>query len=283
MNTMSEQLMLQPTSLPALIVGFLYIMMLLGGTLAASLLILRSRRSPIPWADRIAWLRARPWTWREGVGVLGLIGILIGSGWAISAMLNHPSEGTQIIIQGLTLDLAGIGGIAWLAHSRGWRWRESFGIGRLSPKLIQYGFVFYITLIPFMLISSLVYQGILSVKGYPPNLQDIAILLSGNYSFWVRGIIFVFAVAVAPFFEECLFRGIFLPIAIRKFGLGAGIFIVSLLFASIHFHLASFIPLLIIAAGFSIAYLYTKSLWVPIIMHGLFNGINLAMLLVIRP
>jgi membrane protease YdiL (CAAX protease family) len=229
------------------------------------------------------WLRSRPWTWREGVAVLGLIGILIGSGWAISAMLDHPSEGAQIIIQGLTLDLAGLGGIAWIAHSRGWRWRETFGIGRLSPKLIQYGFVFYITLIPFMLISSLVYQGILSVKGYPPNLQDIAILLSGNYSFWVRGIIFIFAIVVAPFFEECLFRGIFLPIAVRKFGLGAGIFIVSLLFASIHFHLASFIPLLIIASGFSIAYLYTKSLWVPIIMHGLFNGINLAMLLVIRP
>jgi membrane protease YdiL (CAAX protease family) len=280
---MSEQLMLQPTSLPALIVGFLYIMMLLGGTLAASLLILRSRQSPVPWADRIMWLRSRPWTWREGVAVLGLIGILIGSGWAISAMLDHPSEGAQIIIQGLTLDLAGLGGIAWIAHSRGWRWRETFGIGRLSPKLIQYGFVFYITLIPFMLISSLVYQGILSVKGYPPNLQDIAILLSGNYSFWVRGIIFIFAIVVAPFFEECLFRGIFLPIAVRKFGLGAGIFIVSLLFASIHFHLASFIPLLIIASGFSIAYLYTKSLWVPIIMHGLFNGINLAMLLVIRP
>jgi membrane protease YdiL (CAAX protease family) len=40
---------------------------------------------------------------------------------------------------------------------------------------------------------------------------------------------------------------------------------------------------MIIAAGFSFAYLYTRSLWVPIIMHSLFNGINLAMLLVIRP
>jgi membrane protease YdiL (CAAX protease family) len=64
--------------------------------------------------------------------------------------------------------------------------------------------------------------------------------------------------------------------------LGAGIFVISLLFAAIHFHLPSLIPLLIIASGFSLAYLYTKSLWVPIIMHGLFNGVNLALLLVMR-
>jgi membrane protease YdiL (CAAX protease family) len=93
---------------------------------------------------------------------------------------------------------------------------------------------------------------------------------------------FIFAVAIAPFFEECLFRGILLPMAIRKLGLGAGIFVISLLFAAIHFHLPSLIPLLIIASGFSLAYLYTKSLWVPIIMHGLFNGVNLALLLVMR-
>jgi hypothetical protein len=186
-----------------------------------------------------------------------------------------------VIIQGLTLDLAGLGGIAWLAHSRGWRLSEAFGINALSPKLIKYGLFFYITLIPFMVMSSLVYQGILSAKGYPPNLQDIALLLSGDYPLWGRVIICLFAIGVAPVFEECVFRGILLPIAVRKYGLGAGIFMISFVFAAIHVHLGSFIPLLIIASGFSLAYLYTKSLWVPIIMHGLFNGVNLAMLLVL--
>ena len=283
MDMPSEQLILNSAgSLPVLIVVVLYILLLLGGTLTAALLIIRTRQSPIPWAGRIEWLRSRPWTWKEGMVVIGIVGLLIGLGWAISTLLANPREGTLIIIQGLTLDLAGLGGIAWVAHSRGWRWSETFGIAPLSPKLIQYGFVFYITLIPFMLISSLVYQGILSAKGYPPNLQDIAILLSGDYSFWARGLIFLFAIAIAPIFEECLFRGILLPLAVRQYGLGTGIFLVSLLFASIHVHLASFIPLLIIASGFSLAYLYTQSLWVPIIMHGLFNGVNLALLLVIR-
>ncbi len=270
-------------SLPALILGLGYAVMLLAGTLIALYLILRSTRIPIQWAGKIEWLRSRPWTWREALTVIGLTGLLIGLGWTIGTLLDRPNEGTLIIIQGLTLDLAGLVGITWIIHSRGWQWREAFGIASLTPKLIKYGILFYITLIPFMLISSLVYQGILSANGYPPNLQDIALLLSGSFPLWARIIIFTFAVVVAPIFEECVFRGILLPMAVRKFGLGAGIFMISFLFAAIHLHLGSFIPLLIIATGFSLAYLYSQSLWVPIIMHGLFNGVNLAMLLVIRP
>lgn len=251
--------------------------------MTASLLIMRTMKTPVPWASHATWLRSRPWTWREGLTLIGLIGLLIGLGWSISALLNHPHEGTLLIIQGLTLDLAGLGVMAWLAHSRGWRLSEAFGLTPLTPRLIKYGVVFYMTLIPFILISSLVSQGILSFKGYPPNLQDIAVLLSGDYPLWVRVVMFTFAIAVAPIFEECLFRGVLLPMAVRKFGLGSGIFLISFVFAIIHLHLPSFVPLMIIASGFSLAYLYTRSLWVPIIMHGLFNGVNLAMLLVIRP
>ncbi|MEI6166580.1 MAG: CPBP family intramembrane glutamic endopeptidase [bacterium] len=279
----SEPLILQsPLLQPALIMGLSYAMLLLGGTVTASLLIIRTLRTPIRWEPHTEWLSSRPWTWREGLALIGLIGLLIGLGWCISSLLHHPREGTLLIIQGLTLDVAGIGGMAWLTHSRGWRWSEAFGTMPLTPKLIKYGVVFYVTLIPFILISSLVSQGILSLNGYPPNLQDIAVLLSGDYPLWIRAIMFVFAIAVAPIFEECLFRGVLLPIAVRRFGLGSGIFLISVVFAAIHVHLPSFIPLMIIAAGFSLAYLYTRSLWVPIIMHGLFNGVNLAMLLVIR-
>ncbi len=283
MDMSSEPLILTPNSyLPALVAGFLYILLLLGGTITASLLIIRALHKPIQWTERIEWLRLRPWSWREGLAMIGIIGLLIGLGWSISGSLDHPHEGTLLIIQGLTLDLAGLGGMAWLIRSRGWHWRETFGLAPLSPKLIQYGLFFYLTLIPFILMSSIVYQGILSAKGYPPNLQDIALLLAGDYPFWVRSLIFGFAIVVAPIFEECLFRGMLLPLAVRKFGLGTGIFLVSFLFAAIHVHLPSFIPLLIIAAGFSLAYLYTQSLWVPIIMHGLFNGVNLTMLLFMR-
>lgn len=279
----SEQLILQSSSpLSIFIMGLLYVLLILGGTVAAVTLMIRSRQTPIPWAEHITWLRARPWTWVEGLSVIGLTGLLIGLGWIISALLKHPHEGMLIIIQGITLDLAGIGVIVGFMHSRGWNWRETFGYAPVSLKLVKWGCIYYLTLIPFTLVSSLVYQGILSAKGYPQNLQDIAILLSGDYPVWMRVIMFLFAIVVAPIFEECLFRGVLLPIAVRQFGLGAGVFLISAIFAGIHLNLASFIPLFIVASGFSLAYLRTKSLWVPIMMHGLFNGVNLTLLIALR-
>jgi membrane protease YdiL (CAAX protease family) len=38
-----------------------------------------------------------------------------------------------------------------------------------------------------------------------------------------------------------------------------------------------------VAAAFSLAYLYSRSLWVPIVMHSLFNGVNVALLIIINP
>lgn len=279
-----EEFILQsPTPVTLAVVGVAYLIMLFSGTITALVLIFRALKSPVSWSERIEWLRARPWGWREGLAFAGLIGLLIVLGWGLTALQDNPNEGTLLIIQGLTLDLAGLGGMFGLLLLRGWSWKEAFGLGPLSAKLIQYGFVFYIVILPFLLISSLIYQGILSFNGYPPSLQDIALLLSGDYPAWVRFLMVTFAVAVAPVFEECLFRGMLFPMAVRKFGLGAGTFLISFLFAAIHAHLSSFIPLLIIAAGFSLAYLYTRSLWVPIIMHGLFNGVNLAILIAIHP
>ena len=141
----------------------------------------------------------------------------------------------------------------------------------------------YLTMLPFLFFSALVYQGVLSLNGIPPSLQEIALLLSGDHPLWMRVTLVILAVAVAPFFEECLFRGILLPVLVRRLGLGGGIFLTSLLFASIHFHLPSLIPLIVVASGFSLAYVYSGSLWVSILMHGIFNGVNLALLLAIRP
>ena len=93
---------------------------------------------------------------------------------------------------------------------------------------------------------------------------------------------FFFAAVVAPVFEECVFRGIALPLLARALGVGPAVFLSSLLFASIHFHMASMAPLLVIAVAFALAYIYSGSLWVPITMHATFNAVNLALLLVIR-
>jgi len=64
----------------------------------------------------------------------------------------------------------------------------------------------------------------------------------------------------------------------KRLGAGPAVILSSALFALIHFHVPSFFPLFVLATGLALAYIYTSSLWVPIMMHALFNGINLGLL-----
>jgi len=87
---------------------------------------------------------------------------------------------------------------------------------------------------------------------------------------------------LAPLFEEVIFRGILLPLVARRWGTAAAVVTVSALFAMVHFHLPSVVPLFVIAVAFSLGYVYSGSLLVPVAMHALFNGVNLVMLALLR-
>jgi len=79
-----------------------------------------------------------------------------------------------------------------------------------------------------------------------------------------------------------IFRGIMLSVFARAFGPAAGVVTVSLLFALLHWHVPSMVPLFIIGLGFSLAYMYTSSIVVPFVMHAAFNGVSLGMLMLMR-
>jgi membrane protease YdiL (CAAX protease family) len=137
-------------------------------------------------------------------------------------------------------------------------------------------------MLPLIVFAGLVSQGVLSARGIPPTIQDVALLLTAEHSLGVQLYLVFLAIGLAPFFEETVFRGVLLPLLTRRFGLGASVIITSLLFSAIHMHLHSAAPLFVVATGFSLAYAYTGSLWVPVTMHSLFNGINLALMLTLR-
>ncbi|MDZ7837631.1 MAG: CPBP family intramembrane glutamic endopeptidase [Actinomycetota bacterium] len=76
---------------------------------------------------------------------------------------------------------------------------------------------------------------------------------------------------VAPFSEEIFFRG-FLYSAFKKaWGVNAGLFLSSLLFALVHMEVYSFIPIFLI--GWMLAYMFekTRSLFPVIFLHAVYN------------
>lgn len=82
----------------------------------------------------------------------------------------------------------------------------------------------------------------------------------------------LFAISVAPVFEEFLFRGFAYPVLKQRFGLGPAWLLVAAVFALSHWHAPSFLPLFVFALGLGLAYELTGSLVAPITMHALFNA-----------
>ena len=103
-------------------------------------------------------------------------------------------------------------------------------------------------------------------------------LIDTAKSWWARSYFAVFAVVLAPVTEEFIFRGLLYPF-IKQFGWPRLAFGgVSVLFALIHFDVATFLPLLLLALVLVWLYEKTDNLLAPITVHALFNASNLAML-----
>lgn len=79
---------------------------------------------------------------------------------------------------------------------------------------------------------------------------------------------------VAPIFEELLFRGFMYKGLANKYGGISAAIITSLIFAAIHIQYNPLIIILLIPVGLilGLSRYYTKSIWVPIILHCINNS-----------
>jgi membrane protease YdiL (CAAX protease family) len=157
--------------------------------------------------------------------------------------------------------------------------REQLGLSlRRAPAMIGLSLLLYLAAIPILWFYSMLYQVFLYQLGFDFYLQDVAQVFLAPAPVWKRIIMYFIAIIVAPVFEEIVFRGILLPWVVRRTGLWTGIAIVSLLFAGMHFHLPSLLPLFLLSAMFCAAYGRTRSLFVPIGMHACFNAVTVILL-----
>ncbi len=271
------------------IIATTYLTVVTLGLLVDLWLVFRLRARPPAWPRHVQQLTARPWPWMEGgriaVILLAVFSLMASTSHIARALGGEIAGGEQywIIIQSLAFHWLGLGLIAASLFQRHVGWRPAFGMDpRRLLRDIGRGTAFYLAVMPLLWFYAILYQAALTQAGYEPTMQEVAVALTGAQPWWMRIYLLVLGVALAPFFEELFFRGIVLPILARYLGVAGAIGVVSVLFAAIHFHLPSLVPLFIIAVALALAYIYTESIIVPAVMHGLFNAVNLGLMMVLR-
>ena len=252
--------------------GALALLFLAAGVVLDLFLCLGSRLRAVAWRDRIQVLRERPLCWTDlGLLVSALL-FLQGLAKLGAAALQHWK-----LVTGDALETAWMLGqsviLPWmgllLAGILLWRRRVSGGIG-------------YVAIMPFVVFAAALAGWLLVAFGHPPSLQEIAVFMTAPHNPWVLTYSFFLTLVLAPVFEEVLFRGFILPLFARGIGIGPAVLLTSAIFAALHGDLSYFAPLFVLAVGFSLAYIYSGSLLVPIAMHALLNGVNLVLLLSLR-
>lgn len=79
--------------------------------------------------------------------------------------------------------------------------------------------------------------------------------------------------------EELLFRGIIQKELVKKLvNPHVAIFIASFVFSAIHFQVMGFLPKFFLGLIFGYAYYWTKSLWYPMMLHFINNGLQVVIL-----
>jgi hypothetical protein len=171
--------------------------------------------------------------------------------------------------------------LIWFRRVRGLDVGVLFGI-RAMPLGKVIGFALG-AIAPAFLVVIVVNMGAVELlRGVWPDVspQQVVKAFETSGSVPVRLLMGFAAVVAAPLSEELLFRGLLYGVCKRFTDSWFAAIATSLLFASVHMHVGSFIPLFALALILVAVYEITGSLLVPILMHAFFNALMLiAMLL----
>jgi len=159
---------------------------------------------------------------------------------------------------------------------------NAFGLKRTPALAVLKGLNFGIATTPLLMVAS----GLLAILAnrIGLNLEQQPIfgyLDDGGLPKWAEMLVIFFIIALAPVYEELVFRGLAFPalFAWRK-NFWSAAWISGTLFALVHCNAAAFVPLTLLGVILCIGYRESKSIVTPIVMHMVFNAANLTVWLI---
>lgn len=257
-----------PDSLHALLpVASALALLLTAGIASLLYLALRPGAFCTPWKTVLTQLAAvSPWRGNDLPAFL----LLVVAAQGIRRFLPDSVVWDMLAFQGvLSLGILG----------RARRKTRPFGASARWYAMAGQSLLRWLAILPVLWFATFAWQLMLRAVGHAPGLQNAIELFLATKTPGLRAFFIFFAVVLAPFAEEVLFRGLLLPLLVRRTGAAAGLLLTALGFAALHADAGTFIALGIFSVALSLAYARTGTLWVPVAMHALFNGTNLLLLL----
>ncbi len=199
---------------------------------------------------------------------------------AVAMQWLFPSlSGPQWIQIASTVLFLALPPILALMVIRGLSLPTMFGLQRLGLfRVIGVAVGLIVLLLPvIMIVTAITYQ----ILGGHAEQQDMVMKFREAAKTGKRDIlwqVFTAAAVIAPLVEEFLFRGYFYPVLKRLAGPLPAAITVSLLFGAIHNNAAAFPVLTVLALALTLAYEWSGSLFVPMLMHACFNTMMLALM-----
>jgi membrane protease YdiL (CAAX protease family) len=185
---------------------------------------------------------------------------------------GHPAWRTLVAalsFQGVTIVFTGR-----FAHEHQMRWAEAFGFNNRWPQAVLFGVLAAGIFLPVGWALQSVSAEIMSRMHVQTEVQPAVQALKSTVTWMDHVMIGIAAICLAPVGEELFFRGVLYP-AIRRAGFPRVAFWgTSVLFALIHWNLATFLPLLLLALVLAWLYEKTDNLLAPIAAHCFFNALN---------
>jgi membrane protease YdiL (CAAX protease family) len=238
------------------------------------------RRATFPLALRasVARLRARPW--RPAEAVLLLLALLLPMAPALLSIgrpLNRATATTPDapqFVASLVFYALVLAGVLVAARRTGFGIGAALGITRETRwPAVRTGVVLGCAMLPPVILASWLAEGALRWLGVPLSRQAVFDTLGDpNLRATTQALLIFVAVVAAPIAEEAVFRGVVFPTVLGNRRLFGALLLVNVLFALLHLHPPSFLPLLTVGLCLSLGMLATGSLLTPMIMHAIFNG-----------
>lgn len=268
-------------------VVWLYGLVFLVGIILLMWFLLRVQQQPLLWDGPIRRLEWRPWNLSNAafvvIPLLMIQMVFIFLYFKFGKKFDLESDDTEramIILQSLLFHWTCFALIACSLYLRRLPWSTAFSLrGGSALREISCGILILIGVMPLIIGYNFIAQIVMDWLNYAPEVQDVTRIISDSSSITTRIYFALLAVIVAPVVEEMLFRGILLPAITRVTGVRPAVFIVSVLFAMVHGHLPSAVPLFMLSVALCLAYIYRGSLITSVAMHSFFNSLTIAVIL----